>query len=344
MFKGAKVLDVHGHVSAPAAARSWIFGQMSSNTAQGSPFRRAAGGGEGRGGGGELSDEAFKTSFQRHADYMSERNIDMQIIGPRPFTMLGWMEDHLLPGWSAFTNDCIHKQVEMFPDRFLGASMLPQQSEYPDLSKCVSELEKCVKEYNFAATYLSPDPAGRRTTPGMNTEYWSPVYEKCQEYGIPVIVHGTNCLDKRIRHIPNNYQVGFQVEMLIGTQVISHSDLFDRFPNLKIVMCHGGYLSRFIPSDRHLSQRDLSNNLFFDTCTYDIPYMECSIKQHGVSHLCFGTEAPGSGGAVRPETGLTSDNMIPILDGISFINDEDKKAIMNGNPKKVVPAFAKISG
>ena len=26
MFKGTPVLDVHGHVSAPAAARNWIFG------------------------------------------------------------------------------------------------------------------------------------------------------------------------------------------------------------------------------------------------------------------------------------------------------------------------------
>jgi predicted TIM-barrel fold metal-dependent hydrolase len=345
MFKGTKVLDVHGHVSAPNAARTWIFGQLSSNTAGASPFRRAAGaggGGEGRGGGNELSDEAFKESGGRHADYMSERNIDVQIIGPRPFTMLGWMEDHLFPGWAAFTNDTIHKQVELFPDRFVGASMLPQRSEYPDLSNCVPELEKCVKDYGFIATYLSPDPGGRRTTPGMNDPYWYPVYEKCQELGVNVIVHGTNCLDRRIRHIPQNYQVGFQVEMLIATQVIAHSDVFDKFPNLKIVLCHGGYVSRFIPSDRHNSQKDLSNNLFFDTCTYDVDYFECLIKQKGVNRICFGTEAPGSGGAVRPETGLTSDNMLPIIDAVSFLSEEDKKAIINTNPLKVFPQLSKV--
>jgi predicted TIM-barrel fold metal-dependent hydrolase len=343
MFKGQKVLDVHGHVSAPNAARTWIFGQMSSNTAQGSPFRRAGGGGggEGRGGNNELSDEAYMTANKRHAEYMDVRNIDVQVIGPRPFTMLGWIEDHLMPGWAAMTNDSIHKQVQNFPSRFLGASMLPQRSEYSDLSNCVPELEKCVKEYGFVATYLSPDPGGRRTTPGMNQKYWDPVYEKCQEWGVPVIVHGTNCLDPRIRHIPNNYQVGFQVEMLICTQVIQHSDLFTRFPGLKIVLCHGGYLTRFIPTDRHLSQQDHSNNLFFDTCTYDVNYLECSIKQHGVSQMCFGTEAPGSGGAVRPESGLTSDNLLPILDSYSFLTDADKLAITNGNPMKFLPAFAK---
>lgn len=345
MFKGTKVLDVHGHVSAPTAARNWIFGQLSSNTAQGSPFRRppAAGGGGAMGGGGnELSDEAFKESSKRHADYMSERNIDVQIIGPRPFTVLGWMEDHLTPGWAAFTNDTIKKQVDAFPDRFAGAAMLPQRSEYPDLSNCIPELEKCAKEYGFIGSYLSPDPGGRRTTPGFNMEYWYPVYEKAQELGLPLIVHGTNCLDQRIRHIPQNYQVGFQVEMLIGTQVLTHSNVFEKFPNLKFIMCHGGYVSRFIPTDRHNSQRDLSNNMFYDTCTYDVNYFECLIKQKGVSQLCFGTEAPGSGGAVRPETGLTSDNMVPIIDAVGFLSEDDKTAIMNKNPLKVFPALSKF--
>ena len=43
---------------------------------------------------------------------MDERNIDVQIIGPRPFMMMGWMQPHLLPAWTRFVNDCIHKQVQ----------------------------------------------------------------------------------------------------------------------------------------------------------------------------------------------------------------------------------------
>jgi hypothetical protein len=37
-----------------------------------------------------------------HAWYLDERNIDVQIIGPRPFLTLGWMEPHLVPAWSRF--------------------------------------------------------------------------------------------------------------------------------------------------------------------------------------------------------------------------------------------------
>src|SRR6266511_2251848 len=110
MYNGVKVLDVHGHVSAPPAVRAWIVNILASNTAGRSPISEG-GTVAGRGQTGrEFSDEAFHDAAKIHADYMSDRNIDVQIIGPRPFTMLGWMPPHLLPGWSRVTNDSIFKQ------------------------------------------------------------------------------------------------------------------------------------------------------------------------------------------------------------------------------------------
>ncbi len=341
MYNGVKVLDVHGHVSAPAAARAFIAGMLASNTPTRSPI--ASGFSPARGRNGlDLSEEAFQASCGGHAAYMDERNVDVQIIGPRPFTTMGWMEPHLIPYWVSFTNDTIHLQTQMYPDRFLGAAQLPQISDAPDLSNCIPELERCVKEFGFVACYLTPDPAGRRTTPGMNEPYWYPVYAKCQELGVPIIVHGTNCLDPRIRIIPQNYQIGFVVEQFIATQLLSHSDVFERFPELKVIMCHcGGALDRFIATDNHLGQKDLSNNLFFDTCAYELNYLEAAIKQRTVARTCYGSEAPGSGGAVRPETGLTSDNLVPVISAFDFLSEADKIAIFNTNPKKVVPQFAK---
>ncbi len=342
MYNGTKVLDVHGHVSAPATGRAYVAGLMAANTAGRSPIANGFSAAVGRNG-LDLSKEAFLESCGGHAAYMDHRNIDVQIIGPRPFLTMGWMEPHLLPSWANFVNDTIRLQCELFPDRFLGAAMLPQISEADDLSNCVPVMERCVNEFGFVAAYLSPDPAGRRTTPGMHEPYWYPVYAKAQELGIALIVHGTNCLDPRIRILPQNYQIGFVVEQYIATQLLSHSDVFDRFPDLKVIMCHcGGALDRFIPTDNHMSQRDLSKNLFFDTCAYEVNYLEAAIKQRGVAQTCFGTEAPGSGGAVRPETGETSDNLLPIIDAFDFLTPEDKLTIVNRNPLKVVPQFSRI--
>jgi len=287
--------------------------------------------------------EDFRAAALGHATYMDDRNIDVQIIGPRPFLMLGWMEPHLLPAWTRYVNDMIHQQCQLVPDRFLGAAMLPQHSDAPDLSNCLDELNRCVTELGFAAAYLSPDPGGRRTTPGMHEPYWYPVYARAEELGIPLIVHGTNSLDPRFRVVPHNYQLGFYTEQYLAGQFLSHGDVFERFPELKIIICHcGGGLDRFIPTDPHIAQKDLSENLFYDTCAYDLDFLEAAIKQRGVPRLLFGTEAPGSGRAVRPETGRTSDDLVPVISSFEFLTEDDKIKIFNENPARVVPALAKI--
>jgi predicted TIM-barrel fold metal-dependent hydrolase len=338
MYHDVPVLDVHGHVSVPAAANAFAVRMMATNTAADSPI------GQPKAGPAQVTVEEFRAAAQRHAEYMDERNIDVQVIGPRPFMALGWMEPHLLPAWARYVNDTIRQQCEFFPDRFLGACQLPQDSTAEDLSGCLDELNRCVTEYGFVAAYVSPDPAGRRTTPGMHEPYWYPLYERAQELGIPLIVHGTNALDPRFRVVPHNYQLSFVTEQYLAGQFLSHSDVFDRYPELKVIICHcGGALDRFIPTDdRHITQQDLSENLFYDTCGYDVNFLEAAVKQRGVDRMVFGTEAPGSGNAVRPETGRTSDDLVPVIDGFGFLATEDKVKIFNSNPAKVIPALAKI--
>ena len=337
MYHDVRVLDVHGHVTVPFSANSFLVLMMGSNTPMASPI------GQDRAGPAAVSVEEFRAAALGHVKYMDERNIDVQIIGPRPFLMMGWMQEHLLPAWTRYVNDMIHQQCTMFPDRFLGAAMLPQVSGAPDLSNCLAELNRCVSELGFAAVYVSPDPGGQRTTPGMHEPYWYPVYARAAELGIPLIVHGTNALDPRYRVVPHNYQLGFLTEQYLAGQFLSHGDVFDRFPELKVIICHcGGALDRFIPTDHHIAQKDLSGNLFYDTCGYDLNFLEAAIKQRGVPRMLFGTEAPGSGRAIRPETGRSSDDLVPVIGAFDFLTEEDKIKIFNENPARVVPALAKI--
>jgi predicted TIM-barrel fold metal-dependent hydrolase len=122
-------------------------------------------------------------------------------------------------------------------------------------------------------------------------------------------------------------------------------DVFARFPELKVIICHcGGALDRFIRSDKHLSQTDLSNNLYFDTCAHDVDYLTTAIKQRTPARLLFGTEAPGSGAAVRGPgegPGKTGDDLVPVISSFDFITEQDKIAIFNTNPAKVFPSFVR---
>jgi len=340
MYKGQKVFDLHGHVTAPDAYRAAAALIMASNTAQKQSVlmrpdaeRPPA-----------LRDEAFKqVVYNQHVQYMDERNIDVQVIGPRPFLMMGWMSPDLMPSWTRLTNDAIGKQVSFYPDRFLASMQLSQNGHAPDSTHMLDEIDRCQKEWGVSSVYVGPDPEGKRETPGMDKPYWYALYERCQKDGLPIIIHGTNHQDPRLTIINQNYQVGFMMEQFIATQLLGFSDVFDRFPELKVVVCHcGGCLSRFAPTDGHNFQRDTSNNLFFDTCIYEPIYLQAGIAQKGVSQMVFGTEAPGSGRHVDPRTGRSGDNVLPTLEEASYLTDDDRMAIVHHNPLKVLPAFAKV--
>jgi predicted TIM-barrel fold metal-dependent hydrolase len=336
VFHDQLVFDVHGHVSVPQAANVYATTLLATNSLVRSPLLSGAAG---------PSTEDYRRAAANHVAYMDERAIDVQIIGPRPFMVLGQaLQKHSTKLWTEHVNATIAQQVEFFPDRFLGGAMLPQDSDAPDSSHMLETLRHCVLEQGFVAAYVSPDPKGLRSTPGLNEPYWFPLYESCIELGVPIIIHGTNTLDPRHYIVPQNYQLGFVMEQFLAQQILSHSDVFDRYPELRVIICHcGGALNRFLKSDSHLSQRDLSNNLFFDTCAHDVDFLTAAIRQHGIQRTVFGTEAPGSGGAKRQPgegPGISGDDIIPVLDSFDWLSEAEKIQILHDNPLRIVPAFA----
>lgn len=335
MYNGTLVLDVHGHVSGPAAANNFLVTLLGTNSPQASTIGKPNAK-------GAIPVDDYRAAAAGHVAYIDARDIDVQVIGPRPYLQLGWMAPHLNESWARYVNDMIAQQVSFYPDRFVGAAQLPVISEAPDSSHCLPELNRAVTELGFVALYVSPDASGKRTQPPLHDPWWNQVYARAEELDVPLIVHGTNTLDPRYSGVPKNYQLSFLTEQYLAGQFLGHSDTFDRFPGLRVIICHcGGALNRFIPTDSHLPQRDLSGNLFYDSCGYDLHFLEAAIKQRGVPHMVFGTEAPGSGTAVRPETGRTSDDLVPVLAEFAFLSEEQRLDILYRNPLRVVPGLVK---
>src|ERR1044071_8788627 len=132
MYNGYKVVDVHGHMTTPAPFRQFLAETVSQNT----PGRKL-----------EVTDEQLANAQQRHLKFMDDRNIDIQLIGPRPIAMWHWMRPFLQEYWCRVTNDVIARIVKMHPDRFRGMAQLPQSKE-KDTRNCLPEFERCEIETN----------------------------------------------------------------------------------------------------------------------------------------------------------------------------------------------------
>ena len=338
VYNDTRVLDVHSHIR-PLRPGYLFFNDLVHSRL---PLESPIGPGKHSGIAG-MRDEDFQASAAGHASYLDERNIDTQILTPHPLRVFGWLEPYLFEAWVRYCNDMIFKIAQAQPERFVGACILPQNAQAKDTSNCIEELERCVLEYGFAAAFISPDISGKRDSPAMSEPYWYPLYEKCQELGVPIVVHGTDGLDPRYRSLPTQYyQMTFLTEQYMALATLRQNDQFERFPGLKVVVCHcGGALDRHIGDYAWLCKdRDNSQNLFYDTCSYDLDFLATAIKQKGVSQMCFGVEAPGGGVNNRPGTDRTADDMVPMITEhptLSFLTEQDKMDILHHNPAKVCP-------
>jgi predicted TIM-barrel fold metal-dependent hydrolase len=314
----------------------------------------------------ELEDAEVEDALRRHLKVLDERRIDVQLISPRPVAMMHWERPFIQRAWARTTNDLIAQQCRLHPERFVGVAQLPQSREL-DTTSVLEELDRCVNELGFVAAIVNPDPGGDRLTPGLNDAYWHPLYAAAEKMDCTLIVHPSLTRDTRLEGIPHSYQYNNLTEETLATLLLEHFDVFERFPRLRVVVCHcGGALRRQLERGRRTrggtvegsgergggsvglsvtrrerEARTWPANLFFDTCAYDPDFLETAIKQRGVEQMVFGSEAPGSGTSVKnPETGRPSDDLVAVLERMSFLTAEDRRKILHDNVMRVFPRLA----
>jgi predicted TIM-barrel fold metal-dependent hydrolase len=340
MYKGEKVIDIHGHMSTPPHFRAYAYNMIALRYA-GDTLN--------------MSDELVESAITRHLGMLKERNIDVQFISPRPVAMMHWERPFMVDAWTKVTNNVIAQQCRLHPNEFVGIAQLPQHQEL-DTSNCIDEFRRCVEELGFVGAMVNPDPGANRETPGMNKAYWFPLYEESQRLQAPLIVHPSLSRDPRLDGLPSSYQYNNITEETLATQLLEHSDVFDRFPELRVIICHcGGALERNlnergIPSGERgggsvgmtvggeptTEKRDFSNNLVFDSCAYDTDFLITAVKQKGVDRMLLGTEVPGGGtGRLNPLTGKFSDDLIPVFELMDFLSDQDRVKILSGNARRL---------
>lgn len=353
MFSDYEVVDVHGHMMSPPQFRAYAYGIVSNRNFGDNRLH--------------IKDEALSKVVGHHVNLLDERNIDVQFISPRPVAMMHWERPPQTELWTKTTNDVIAQQCSLKSDRLFGIGQLPQ-SIHSDTGNCVEELHRCIEDLGFVGMLMNTDPNGDGQTPGVDQPYWYPLYEVAESLSCTLLLHPSLSRNPKLDRIPHSFQYNFLVEETLATLLYEYSDVFDRFPDLRIVVCHcGGAPNRLLrisdkpggardsglapggsvnmPVDREIEEvPDRSANLFFDTCAYDIDYLRTVFRQRGAEQMLFGTEAPGAGTAfINPATNRPADDLVPLIEALGLLSDSQLKAVFSENVRRVFPIWRELA-
>jgi predicted TIM-barrel fold metal-dependent hydrolase len=68
---------------------------------------------------------------------------------------------------------------------------------------------------------------------------------------------------------------------------------------------------------------------------YNWESLDLLLRIVGTDRCLFGTETPGIGSALDPETGRQLDDLRPVVEAIGWLSDEQRQAIFEGNARQV---------
>lgn len=324
------IIDSHAHVVVPPESYKYMSELVASRANPNFPP--------------SLPDESVRKAGQSIIDIMDSVGTDIQFLSPRPYMQMHSVKPAKVSElWTRHQNDLVYRTVQMFPTRFRAVAGLPQ---YRDTSptNCLAELEFRVKEQGFIGCLLNPDPTegDGMPPPGLGDEFWYPLYDKLCELDIPALIHSAGSCQPR-----ESYTLKFINEESIGIISLMNSKVFEHFPNLKLIMPHGGgaipyHMGRF----RAWSIRnggeffdDKLKRLHFDTTTYDKDALELLFKVVGPDRVLFATENPGTGSAIDPTTGRAYDDLKPVIEGLSFLSEKDRENVFECNCARLYTHF-----
>ena len=331
---GRPIIDVHGHfTSAPPELAGIRAAQL---TELNKPRKHSL----------DLPDDKVAAAVQKQLSAMDSRGITHILFSPTASKMGHMIGDKRISlYWSQVNNDLIAQVCRLYPDKFSGICQLPQS---PGVSpaNCAEELERCVLELGFIGCNVNPDVSGgvHPLTPSLGDKYWYPLWEKMVELDVPGMIHAS------ATYVPNMHPNGsnYVVQDYAAVVELCASRVFEDFPTLRLIVPHGGGGIPF-QYNRHRSLHlggfmntqtpfeEAVKHIYFDSAVYDADSLEMLFRKMGTGNVLFGSEMFGTAAPIDPLTGHSFDDIVPIIDKMEMLTEEDKDNIFWKNALRVYP-------
>jgi 4-oxalmesaconate hydratase len=166
------------------------------------------------------------------------------------------------------------------------------------------------------------------------------------ELDVPAMIHVSGSCNPAM-HATGGYYLAADT---VAFMQLLQGDLFSRFPNLRLIIPHGGgavpyHWGRYRGLADMLKQPDiethLMNNVFFDTCVYHQPGIDLLADVIENKNILFGSEMVGAVRGIDPRTGHYFDDTRRYIDALD-IPAHEKHMIFEGNARRVYPRLDAI--
>jgi len=225
-------------------------------------------------------------------------------------------------------NNVLSEAIEKFPARFMGYAALAPKNP----AQAADELERCVKELGFKGWNTHSNYGDSY----LDDERYRPILERAEKLGVPIYIHPTVPAIPQLRGYGfalAGAAFGFGIETSLCMMRLIFSGVFDRCPNLKIILGHLGeglpfvlkridwaYRRPFHPSARpNLAKKPsdyLKSNVFVTTSgNYFTPAFMCTYEAMGIDRILLATDYPYE----------DPDECLQFLEGLPLSREEKDK-------------------
>ena len=214
------VVDVHAHIVVP---------EVLSFAYEHSLFAQAVAKGQG----------VPEPLMQRMTDMalrlrdMDATGVDIQVISPSILQQCTyWAPPEESLKMERLGNDRIAEAVARKPDRLAGLAGLPMQ----DVALAAGELERCVRDLGLKGAIISSHVNGAELGDARFRPFWA----KAEELGAVIFIHPAGSADQRMRRNRLLITLGQPLEEAFAQSSLVYEGVMDAFPELKVMMAHGG--------------------------------------------------------------------------------------------------------
>jgi 2,3-dihydroxybenzoate decarboxylase len=268
---------------------------------------------------------------------MDEAGIDIQVLSHGAPSAQKLSGDIAVP-LTQRVNDRLAAICAANPKRFAAFGALPTS----DPAAAADELERIVK-LGFKGAMIH----GLANDQFLDDKKFWTIFERAQALDVPIYLHPSiphpAVMEAYYKDYVKDYPMviraawGFTVETATQAIRMVLCGIFDKYPNLKIIIGHLGETLPFLiwridqslsrPGQKSISFRDLFCGHFYLTTSgnFSNPALLCCVQEMGVDRIMFAVDWP----FVANPPGTHWMETVPLC-------DEDKVKILSGNAKKLL--------